>query len=139
MKVQHQAMLYNQAQVRRAQSIENEAKGSVLPASEATDSHTKEAQFDFTHITKKELSQASKALYDEGILDLGQHASLSLHYFAVEQGLSQRSGLPSPADISQAENEKIDVIAMQKASLERPAGVAVQKQKFNFLKSCSIL
>lgn len=117
MKVQHQAMLYNQAQVRRAQSIENEAKGSVLPVSEATNSRTKEAQFDFTHITKKELSQASKALYDEGILDLGQHASLSLHYFAVEQGLSQRSGLPSPADISQAENEKIDVIAMQKASL----------------------
>lgn len=117
MKVQHQAVLYNQAQVRRAQSIENEAKGSVLPASEATTSHIKAAQFDFTHITMKELAVASKALYDEGILDLGQHASLSLHYFAVEQGLNQGSGIPSPADISQAENEKIDVIAMQKAKL----------------------
>lgn len=94
MKVQQQAMLYNQAQVRRAQSIENEAKGSVLPASEATASHIKEAQFDFTHITKKELAVASKALYDEGILDLGQHASLSLHYFAVEQGLNRGSGIP---------------------------------------------
>ncbi|WP_255229477.1 hypothetical protein [Pseudoalteromonas sp. HM-SA03] len=87
MKVQHQAMLYNQVQ--HPQSVENEAKGSVLLATEAANSHTKEAQFDFTHITKKELSQASKALYDEGILDLGQHASLSLHYFAVEQGLNR--------------------------------------------------
>lgn len=117
MKVQHQTMLYNQVQARRAQSIENEAKGSVLPASEATTSHIKAAQFDFTHITMKELAVASKALYDEGILDLGQHASLSLHYFAVEQGLNQGSGIPSPADISRAENENIDVIAMQKARL----------------------
>ncbi|MEK0157911.1 hypothetical protein WLQ65_01920 [Pseudoalteromonas piscicida] len=50
-------------------------------------------------------------------MDLGQHASLSLHHFAVEQGLNQESGIPSPANISRAENEKIDVITMQKASL----------------------
>ncbi|KZN48298.1 hypothetical protein [Pseudoalteromonas luteoviolacea] len=117
MKVQDQSFVYSQQKAQLKQIAAGEKAGKTLPPSQVASSDTQNNKFDFTRMTMKELSQASKALYDEGVITLGQHASLSLHYTAAATGLNQGDGDVSSSALSQAENEKVDVIAMQKERL----------------------
>ncbi|MDK2597053.1 hypothetical protein [Pseudoalteromonas obscura] len=134
MKVQNQSLVYSQQQVQAQQNVSGEKLGKTLPPSQAASGHTENDKFDFTNMTMKELSQASKALYDEGVLTLGQHASLSLHYTATATGLNQGDGEVSLSALSKAENEKVDVIAMQKERLREATANGAPASQVAFSK-----
>ncbi|RZM81244.1 hypothetical protein C3B51_09675 [Pseudoalteromonas rubra] len=131
MKVQSQVSVQSLYQAQPIQS--GEKAGKTLPPSEMTAGNKDSDKFDFTSMTLKELSDASKTLYDEGVLTLGQHASLSLHYTATKTGLNQGDGQVSLSALSKAENDKVDVIAMQKARVAtaKASGASASEVQFS--------
>ncbi|KZN66004.1 hypothetical protein N473_10570 [Pseudoalteromonas luteoviolacea CPMOR-1] len=134
MRVQNQSFVYSQQQIQAQQAVAGEKAGKTLPPPQVANAHTESDKFDFTNMTMKELSQASKALYDEGVLTLGQHASLSLHYTATATGLNQGDGQVSLSALSKAENEKVDVIAMQKERLREATANGAPASQIAFSK-----
>ena len=134
MKVQNQSFVYSQQQIQAQQSVVSEKVGKTLPQSQVANGHMESDKFNFTDMTMKELSQASKALYDEGVLTLGQHASLSLHYSATSTGLNQGDGQVSLSALSKAENDRVDVIAMQKERLREATANGAPASQIEFSK-----
>ena len=142
MKISSQVYDYAANQVSNTQAAQAEKAGKHSPIFDGQGNQPVEQKFDFSSMTLKDLSSASKALYDDGVLSLGQHASLSLNYDAIKTGLNQASGEVSMADLKTAENTPIDVIAMQKSRLKEamqngaPASqIAFSKTLINTLES----
>ncbi|MCF6442130.1 hypothetical protein L1077_22135 [Pseudoalteromonas luteoviolacea] len=128
MIVQGQSFSYNQYQTQNRDNLSTEKPGKVLPHHTDSAQLAIEKEYDFTKMSMKELSAASKVLYDEGVINLGQHASLSLHYHATKTGLNQASGAVSPAALAKAESEQIDVIAMQRDKLREATKNGVESE-----------
>ncbi|MBQ4864733.1 hypothetical protein J8L98_23905 [Pseudoalteromonas sp. MMG013] len=142
MKIANQAYEYTQNQVSKVNNYQAEKVGKNSPPTNNLSSTTEQQKFDFSNMTLQDLSTASKALYDEGTLSLGQHAALSLNYGATKNGLNQASGEVSLSALQAAENNKIDVIAMQKERLKEavqngatPSQVQFSKSLINTLES----
>jgi len=134
MKVQSQSYALEQYQVNNHTRVQVGKSGNTLPADGVDNSLSAKNKFDFTNMTIKELSEASKALYGDGVLTLGQHAVLSSKYFIAKHGIDQVDGVISQKSVSNAENKKINVIAMEKQRLREASQSGSSRAEIEFTR-----
>ncbi|KZN45351.1 hypothetical protein [Pseudoalteromonas luteoviolacea] len=96
-----------------------------------TDTHNsiRSRQFDFSNMTLEEQSNAAEALYQQGVLSIGEVAFLTGRYNLIEH-----DGELGGTTLAQAKAEKFDVIGQLKENLStvKSQGAATQDVVRNY-------
>ncbi|KZN66528.1 hypothetical protein N473_09045 [Pseudoalteromonas luteoviolacea CPMOR-1] len=102
---------------------------SVHSAKTDTHSNIHGRQFDFSNMTLEEQSNAAEALYQQGVLSLGEVAFLTGRY-----NLIKHDGELGRTTLAQAKAEKFDVIGQLKENLSavKNQGAATQDVVRNY-------
>ncbi|MBQ4879085.1 hypothetical protein J8M21_17860 [Pseudoalteromonas luteoviolacea] len=102
---------------------------SVHSAHTDTHNNIRSRQFDFSNMTLEEQSNAAEALYQQGVLSLGEVAFLTGRY-----NLIKHDGELGGTTLAQAKTEKFDVIGQlkEKLSTVKSQGTATQDVVRNY-------